>query len=255
MELSGLSDKEFEGILFSRLEGKGCDDPDAELFSETERRSVASGGRMTFDLGLLYHLGVGTEADQDEADRLWVESFPDTREGLEIIANSRYCGSLGLDLRRAGDMYCRASDMGGDDVLMLRAADCYLAEYMEKKDPEAGALAFGADMCNLYEFMTYRYAAADWKRKSYGSTALFASGRPVSTIRLECLRIGSTDIKYLKKLAEVLKQSKSADAKLRGEIEKFLKEAPVRAGITMAHDPKVSAEIREKAIDYIMKLR
>ena len=117
------------------------------------------------------------------------------------------------------------------------------------------ALAYGTDMCCLYEFMTHRHAVADWKQTPYGSTALVASGKPVSTIRLECLRIGSTDIKYLKKLAEVLKLSKSADPKLRGEIEKFLKEAPVRAGITMAHDPKVSAEIREKAIDYILKLR
>ena len=166
MELSGLSDKEFEGILFSRLERKGCDVSDAELFSETERRSAASGGRMTFVLGLLYHLGVGTEADQDEADRLWVESFPDAEEGLEIIANSRYCGSLGLDLRRAGDMYCRASDMGGDDVLMLRAADCYLAEYMEKKDPEAGALAFGC----------YRFCYPDFLDSGRGLAMCYLHG-------------------------------------------------------------------------------
>lgn len=166
MDLSSLPDDEFERILFSRMEGKGSPASDAELFSETERRSRASGGRMTFDLGTLYHLGIGTDADQDEADRLWVESFPDAVEGLETVANSRYRGSLGLDLRRAGDLYCRASDMGGDDVLMLRAADCYLAEYMEKRDPEAGALAFGC----------YRFCFPDFLDSGRGLAMCYMHG-------------------------------------------------------------------------------
>ena len=116
------------------------------------------------------------------------------------------------------------------------------------------ALAFDADMCNLYEFITHRNAVADWKRATYGSTALMASGQPVSTIRLECLRIGSTDIKYMKKLAEVLKEAKSAEPGLRSEAEKFLKETPMSVGMTRSHDPAVRAAAREMAIDLILKL-
>ena len=110
------------------------------------------------------------------------------------------------------------------------------------------------DGCNLYESMTHRHAAADWKRKTAGSTALLTSGHPVSTIRLECLRIGSTGIKYMKKLADVLESAKTADSGLRSETEKFLKETPMRVGIILAHDPAASAAAREKAIDYIPKL-
>ena len=116
------------------------------------------------------------------------------------------------------------------------------------------ALAFGTDGCDLYEFMTHRNAIADWKRSTCGSTAIMASGHPVSTIRLECLRIGSTDIKYMKKLAEVLKNADGADAALRNEAEKFLKETPMRAGMTMLHDPGFTAAAREQAIDLILKL-
>ena len=58
----------------------------------------------------------------------------------------------------------------------------------------------------------------------------------------------------MKKLEEMLKKNTSAAPALRSEIEKFLKETPKRVGVTLAHDPPASAEAREKAIDYILKL-
>jgi len=116
------------------------------------------------------------------------------------------------------------------------------------------ALAYGLDMCNLYQFLTHLYPTADWKIASYGNTALMASGNPVSTIRLENLRIGNTDIKYMAKLAEVLKNSKTKDAGLRAEAEKFLKETPKLVGVDMAHDPAQHVQAREKAIDLILQL-
>ena len=116
------------------------------------------------------------------------------------------------------------------------------------------ALACNLDMCNLYQFLTHWYATNDWTRSAVGNVALIASGHPVSTIRLENLRIGSTDLKYMAKLAEVLKQSDTQDKTLRAEAERFLKETPERVGITRAHDPSARAEAREKAIDLILKL-
>ncbi|MGN0873077.1 MAG: glycoside hydrolase domain-containing protein [Victivallales bacterium] len=116
------------------------------------------------------------------------------------------------------------------------------------------ALAYGLDMCNLFQFLTYRYPTDDWKIASYGNTALMASGNPVSTIRLENLRIGNTDIKYMAKLAEVLENSKTEDAGLRTEAEKFLKETPKLVGVDMAHDPAQHVQAREKAIDLILQL-
>lgn len=116
------------------------------------------------------------------------------------------------------------------------------------------ALAFNMDMCNLFEFITYRYADADWKRATCGSTGMMASGHPVATIRLECLRIGSTDIKYMKKLSELLKNSQSADPELRCKAEKFLKETPIRVGMALSHNPASSAAAGEQAINLILQL-
>ena len=148
------------------------------------------------------------------------------------------------ELRRAGKKIALYSC---DTSLRLDLQKYYLTHAWR-------ALACGMDMCCLYEFMTYRYASADWKQTPYGSTALMASGKPVSTIRLECLRIGSTDIKYMKKLADLLKDPANRDHPQREEIGKFLRDAPKQVGITMAHDPKISAQTREKAIDYILLL-
>lgn len=116
------------------------------------------------------------------------------------------------------------------------------------------AFAYGLNMCNMYQFFTGHYRTRDWKLSSYGNVALVASEHPVSTIRLENLRIGSTDIKYMAKLAEVLKKTKSTDKKLLAEAGNFLKETPKRMIGELAHDPKAREKVREKAIDLILLL-
>ena len=58
----------------------------------------------------------------------------------------------------------------------------------------------------------------------------------------------------MKKLAEVLKEAKSAEPGLRSEAAKFLKETPMSVGMTRSHDPSVRAAAREMAIDLILKL-
>ena len=142
MPPSELADEEFRTILFDRMDGKKCPFTDEELYNETSRRADLGNSRMKFLLGSLIYHGIGTEKDADAADDAWIASYDDRVEGLQTVAFSHYAGSLGLDLRRAGDLFCRAADGGGDDYLLLRAADCYLAEYMETGDNSMGVLAF-----------------------------------------------------------------------------------------------------------------
>ncbi len=156
MDIQGLTDEGLRSVLTDRFEGKVSACSDEALFEETRRRADLGSRDMMFLLGTLYHMGIGREEDQDAADTAWVSSFEDEAEGLEAVAGSRYRGTPGPDLRRAGDLYCRASDRGGSDDLMMMAADCYLAEYMSTKDPEAGALAFGC----------YRYCFPDYSRSA-----------------------------------------------------------------------------------------
>ncbi len=116
------------------------------------------------------------------------------------------------------------------------------------------AAAYELDMSNMYQFMTYLSERRDWKMTSAGEMARMASGHPVSSIRQECLRIGGNDLKYMRKLAEVLKNAGTKDAKLRAEAEAFLKDIPAKVGIRMKHDPDQAEIAREQAIDYILKL-
>ena len=137
-----LSDDELRSAIFSRIDGEACQYTDRQIFEETSRRAENGNKGMRFMLGTLHYRGIGTETDADAADEAWVSSFEDAVEGLQTIAYSHYAGSLGLDLKRAGNLFCRAADSGGDDYLLLRAADCYLAEYMESRDDSMGVLAF-----------------------------------------------------------------------------------------------------------------
>lgn len=116
------------------------------------------------------------------------------------------------------------------------------------------ALAYGADMCNLYQFMTYQHTFKDWKTACEGEIALDASGVPISTIRQECFRIGMTDLRYYRKLDEVLKSSKTTDVNLLREAQDFLKTAPKKLGITHNFDEKLAEQSREKMIDLILLL-
>lgn len=116
------------------------------------------------------------------------------------------------------------------------------------------AETYGLDMSCMYQFMTYQSRFFDWKMAAMGEIARMSSGHPVSTIRQECLRIGANDLKYLRKLSEVLKNSGTKDAKLRAEAEAFLKETPACVGIQKRFDPEQAEAAREKAIDYILKL-
>lgn len=116
------------------------------------------------------------------------------------------------------------------------------------------AAAYGLDMSCMYQFMTYQSRFFDWKKAPLGEIARMASEHPVSTIRQECLRIGANDLKYLKKLSDVLQSSGTKDAKLRAEAEAFLKDTPAKVGIRMKHDPDQAEIAREQAIDYILKL-
>lgn len=72
---------------------------------------------------------------------------------------------------------------------------------------------------------------------------------------MKCLRIGATDIKYIKKLADTLKDHPNADPNLRAETEKFLSEISTLVASKMAHDSCQPELAREKAIDLILKLQ
>ncbi len=115
-------------------------------------------------------------------------------------------------------------------------------------------LAHNLDMISMYQLIDSaqsQYGLNNWRGTTYGGVLYSSTGHPVSSIRMECLRIGQTDVKYMKKLAEVLAANPKHPA--AAEARKFLDEAPM-AVIKNGHDQKLADQTREQAIGLILKL-
>ncbi len=100
------------------------------------------------------------------------------------------------------------------------------------------------------------YGTQSWDVAANGGLLYRSYDQPVGSIRLECLSLGMTDVKYLDKLAEVLKAAKAAgrDDETVKAAEALLRDGPAKAVRSHSHDPGVTDEIRQQAIDLILQL-
>ena len=79
----------------------------------------------------------------------------------------------------------------------------------------------------------------------------------IPSVRYECLRIGMTDIQYMAKLKELSnKAAKSGTSSaLVAEARKLLTDGVYKVAVSMAHDTKAADEVRNKAVELILKLQ
>ncbi len=115
-------------------------------------------------------------------------------------------------------------------------------------------LANNLDMISMYQLIDAphsNYGLSNWRGATRGGVMYSATGQPVSSVRMECLRIGITDVKYMKKLADVLAANPNHPA--AAEARKFLGEAPLDV-VRNSHDQSRAGKVREEAIALILKL-
>lgn len=114
------------------------------------------------------------------------------------------------------------------------------------------AAAFGGDAVSLYQFFEQQ-PGADFRGKPGGGVAYDTGEEVVPSIRLECLRVGMTDVRYLRLLqkeAAAKKGDRLAD-EAAAYAAKALWEIPGR----YAADPTKAVEARDRCIDYLLKLK
>ncbi len=101
------------------------------------------------------------------------------------------------------------------------------------------------------------YGRASWKACAEGAVLYNSFNEPIPSIRYECLREGFDDIKYMKKLKEVLfaAKAKGVHANLINEAEEFLKKTPFEVVANQPHDKEMAPAARERAAELIIKIQ
>lgn len=102
----------------------------------------------------------------------------------------------------------------------------------------------------------FAFGSEAWDVAANGGLLYRSYDQPVGSIRLECLSLGMTDVKYLDKLAEVLKAAKAAGRadEIVKAAEALLRDGPAKAVRSHSHDPGITDEIRLQVIDLILQL-
>jgi hypothetical protein len=82
-------------------------------------------------------------------------------------------------------------------------------------------------------------------------------GQCIPSIRYEALRLGVTDLQYLKVLENLIAKAEKngkavAEAKLA---KKFIADATRQVAIVQAHDPKAATNARAKTVKLILELQ
>lgn len=116
------------------------------------------------------------------------------------------------------------------------------------------ALAYHLDMAAMYVHIDNLYFLRDWREGTFGSFARMAGDTPITSIRMECLRIGQNDLRYYRKLSELFGESEIKSPGLKREIQHFLDSTPGLLGIKEPYDANLAEAAREKMIDYILLL-
>ncbi|OGV32480.1 MAG: hypothetical protein A2020_02190 [Lentisphaerae bacterium GWF2_45_14] len=101
------------------------------------------------------------------------------------------------------------------------------------------------------------YGRASWKTCAEGALIYNSLNEPVTSIRYECLREGFEDLKYMKKLEEMLSlgKTKGVDSGLTAEVEKFLDKTPFDVVVKQPHNTKAASDARARAAELIIKLQ
>ena len=107
-----------------------------------------------------------------------------------------------------------------------------------------------AGFVSIYQFLEQQ-PGTDFYRVPAGGLAYDTSAELVPSIRLENLRIGMTDVKYLK----LLERLAAGDSEAAREARKFLEKAPKEVVVTYPHVDSKADEMRSRAIDLILKLQ
>ncbi len=107
----------------------------------------------------------------------------------------------------------------------------------------------GGQYVSLYQFFGQQ-PGLDFRITPEGGVAYDTSETLVPSIRLENLRIGINDIRYLR-LLETLARGTSASAV---EARAFLKKATSDVAVIYPHDSMKADEVRNKVIEFILKL-
>ena len=106
----------------------------------------------------------------------------------------------------------------------------------------------GGDYVSLYQFFEQN-PAVDFRRAPEGGVAYDTGYSLVPSIRLELLRTGMNDIRYLKEL-ELLAKGTSYGKETAAFIKKSLHEIAV----IYPHDPSRAENFREEVIKRILKI-
>lgn len=122
------------------------------------------------------------------------------------------------------------------------------------------ALAHNLDMVSMFQWTDGPNGstnASSWRSLLYGGVVYASFDTPISSLRLENLRLGNYDIRYMSALKKTINEAKSSgnNSTIVSEAEKFLQETPRVVGITRSHDGKEADLARNKAIEYILKLQ
>ena len=108
-----------------------------------------------------------------------------------------------------------------------------------------------AKFISIYQFYEQQ-PGTDFRRVPAGGLAYDTAEELVPSVRLENLRIGMTDVKYMKLLERLATGDSSEAAR---EARNFLKKAPGEVVRIYPHDSFKADEMRSRAIELILKLK
>ena len=113
------------------------------------------------------------------------------------------------------------------------------------------AMEAGADSVSLYCLFPMSPLGNDLYRVPAGDAAYMTSDGIMPSVRLENLRTGFTDIKYLKLLESMAKGSSPLEKKIR----KFIQDSLKDVYIVQPHNTARADEVRQQAVKYILQLQ
>lgn len=112
------------------------------------------------------------------------------------------------------------------------------------------------NMTSIYQFIDAPHnftGIANWRRVSAGGMAYMAGENVVSSIRLECFRLGHTDIKYFKLLEELLAADPRHPA--AAEAGEFLNKEILNTALRHPFDTQRPEDMRQKCIKLIHQFK
>jgi hypothetical protein len=112
------------------------------------------------------------------------------------------------------------------------------------------ALDIGAQFLSIYEFYNQQ-PGIDFIRVLRGGIVYDTGSQLVPSVRLENLRIGIDDVRYMKMLEKLA----VGNSKVAADARKFIKNAAKDVVHIYPHDSNIAQKMREKAVEYILKLR